>query len=174
MRGEELSQLTEQLRHGDQLSAEHVVATIMERAELAPEPKLLAHRDAIDQHFGQDSVLAICQSLARDDSAWAQATRTKLMANSPLALAISLELVRRGRSLSLADDLRLERNLVHWCFEPAWRDAHCETVEGVRALAIDKDHQPRWSPANQEDVSPQSVQAMFESPWAEHPLAQLR
>ncbi|MBB5203960.1 enoyl-CoA hydratase [Inhella inkyongensis] len=174
VRAEELPGLIEQLRHADQTSAEHVVATVMERAELAPEPQLLAHREAIDRHFGFGAMLEIKASLAGDNSEWAQQALGQLNANSPLALAISLELVRRGRNLSLAEDLRLERNLVHWCFEPAWRDAHCETLEGIRALAVDKDHQPRWSPAHSEDVSPQTVQAMFESPWAKHPLADLQ
>ena len=51
----------------------------------------------------------------------------------------------------------------------------CETVEGIRALAIDKDHLPKRLPAQLEDVSAAMVAAMFESPWpaAQHPLADL-
>jgi hypothetical protein len=32
-----------------------------------------------------------------------------------------------------------------------------ETVEGIRALAVDKDHSPRWNPAGVEEVTPDMV-----------------
>ena len=50
-----------------------------------------------------------------------------------------------------------------------------ETVEGIRALVIDKDHQPRWNPARVEDVTPDQVAAFFDSPWPAvvHPLRAL-
>jgi hypothetical protein len=37
------------------------------------------------------------------------------------------------------------------------RGAASETVEGIRALAVDKDHAPRWNPARIEDVTPAMV-----------------
>lgn len=175
VRGDELAALIDELRHRPQPSAERVVATVMERAELAPEPRFLGDRAHIDRHFSAPDMATLRASLQADLDPWAQQTLHQLAKNSPLAMAISLELVRRGRSISLAEDLRLERNLVHWCFEPAWRDAHCETVEGIRALAIDKDHAPKWQPAQIKEVSAAMVAAMFESPWpaAQHPLADL-
>jgi len=47
-----------------------------------------------------------------------------------------------------------------------------ETVEGIRALAVDKDHQPRWNPIRVEDVTPEMVAPFFVSPWPPqaHPL----
>ena len=50
-----------------------------------------------------------------------------------------------------------------------------ETVEGIRALAVDKDHTPRWNPARIEDITPDMVAPFFVSPWAaqDHPLAGL-
>ncbi len=49
-------------------------------------------------------------------------------------------------------------------------------MEGIRALAVDKDHSPRWNPARVEDVEPALVQSFFKSPWPAHahPLAALR
>jgi hypothetical protein len=37
-------------------------------------------------------------------------------------------------------------------------------VEGIRALAVDKDHSPRWNPASIEEVSDAEWQAFFDSP----------
>ena len=89
-------------------------------------------------------------------------------------LHVVLEQVRRARQLSLADDLAMARVMVHQCFylRPG---AASETVEGVRALAVDKDHQPKWNPARIEDVTPEMVAAFFESPWTPelHPMVGL-
>jgi enoyl-CoA hydratase len=53
--------------------------------------------------------------------------------------------------------------------------AQSETVEGIRALAVDKDHQPRWNPARLEDVTGDMVAPFFDSPWhdGQHPLRHL-
>ena len=82
-------------------------------------------------------------------------------------LAVTLEQVRRARHITLADDLRMERDLVRRCFtlRPG---AASETAEGIRALAVDKDHAPRWNPQRIEDVTPAMVAAFFDSPWPAH------
>jgi enoyl-CoA hydratase/carnithine racemase len=166
--------LVEALRSSAQPSAEHVVATVMERADLAPasDPKAAAER--IDRHFGEPTLAGILASLAAAGDDWARQTHELLLTRSPTMMAVTLELVRRGRKLSLADDLRLERDLVHHSFQMRGA-ARSETVEGIRALAVDKDHHPRWSPATVDEIDPAEVAAFFVSPWsrAEHPLRDL-
>ena len=47
---------------------------------------------------------------------------------------------------------------------------------GIRALAVDKDHQPAWNPTRIEDVTAtEMVEPFFVSPWAAgaHPLRHL-
>ncbi len=175
VRSEQWPSLVEELRHGDQPSAEHVVATVMERADLAPVSAPKATIDRIDRHFAQPDVAAILDSLVRADDDWTRETLATLRKRSPLMLAVTLELVRRGRKLSLADDLRLERDLVHHAFHLRGA-ARSETVEGIRALAVDKDHAPRWQPPTVAEVDPAEVAAFFVSPWAPdaHPLRDLQ
>ncbi|MGQ3050652.1 MAG: enoyl-CoA hydratase/isomerase family protein [Roseateles sp.] len=162
------------LRASPQASAEHVVATVMERADLAPaaDPKAAAER--IDRHFGEPTLAGILDSLAAAGDDWSRQTRQALLQRSPTMMAVTLELVRRSRKLSLADDLRLERDLVHHAFHLRGA-ARSETVEGIRALAVDKDHAPRWQPAAVADVDPAEVAAFFVSPWTapKHPLKDL-
>jgi enoyl-CoA hydratase len=64
--------------------------------------------------------------------------------------------------------------MVHHCFHLR-SVADSETVEGIRALAIDKDHKPNWKPARIEDVDSAEVARFFETPWApeQHPLRDL-
>ena len=66
-----------------------------------------------------------------------------LRKRSPLMLHVVLEQIRRAPQ-GLADDLRMERDMVRHCF--FLRPGQSETVEGIRALAVDKDHAPKWNP----------------------------
>lgn len=132
----------------------------------------------VDGIFGLPSVPAIMGALASAPSDWAAETAAALRKRSPLMLHVVLEQIRRARGMGLADDLRMERDLVRHCFHPAHlgRSASAsETVEGIRALAVDKDHTPRWNPARIEDVVPDMVNGFFRSPWPAwaHPLSHL-
>ena len=130
-------------------------------------------RAQIDHYFSLPTVRDIVQALEAADSDWARATAATLRRRSPLMLHVVLEQIRRARHLGLADDLRMERDIVRHCF--FLRPGQSETVEGIRALAIDKDHQPRWNPPRIEDVTPEMWQPFFESPWPTwaHPLRML-
>jgi enoyl-CoA hydratase/carnithine racemase len=128
--------------------------------------------------FAQTSVPAILAHLDQSDTEASRAAAKTLRHRSPLMLHVVLEQVRRARSMTLAEDLRMERDLVQHCFYTAHLDrsgASSETVEGIRALAVDKDHQPRWNPAGVEQVTPGMVEPFFVSPWpaGSHPLKDL-
>ena len=169
-----LPALIENLRHGEQASAEHVIASVMEHADLAP-ATTLPPQALIDRHFGQPDVAAIIASLAAADDPWSARMLAKLLQRSPLMLAVTLEQLHRARAMTLAEDLRMERDMVHQCFHLRSLPEN-ETVEGIRALVIDKDHAPRWKPSAIEAVTPAMVQAYFDSPWtpAQHPLRGLK
>lgn len=138
------------------------------RQPAAPGPAELARRRAeIDRFFGLPSVAAIVAALESDASDWATQTAALLRRRSPLLLHVTLEHIRRARHLTLAQDLRMERDMVRHCFRLR-PGAASETFEGIRALAIDKDHSPKWHPARIEDVTPEMVQAFFASPWPAH------
>jgi enoyl-CoA hydratase/carnithine racemase len=129
----------------------------------------------IEAHFGLLRVKHIIDSLEKaKDDIWAKKTAAVLRKRSPLMLHVTLEQIRKSRSMSLADDLRMERDMVHHCFHLRPGTAS-ETVEGIRALAVDKDYSPKWSPERIEDVKPGMADAFFVSPWAaeSHPLRSL-
>jgi len=130
----------------------------------------------IDAHFGLLRVKHIIDSLEKvKDDIWAQKTAAVLRKRSPLMLHVTLEQIRKARGMTLADDLRMERDMVHNCFylRPG---VASETVEGIRALAVDKDYSPQWSPERIEDVNPGMADAFFVSPWSldAHPLRSLK
>jgi hypothetical protein len=81
-------------------------------------------------------------------------------------MATTLELLRRGRYLSLADCFSLELHLDYQWFDKG------DLMEGVRALIIDKDKTPRWNPPTLAELVPARVQAFFSGfrPAAGKPL----
>ena len=125
----------------------------------------------IDRYFALDSVGAILAALEAADNAWARQTAVALRKRSPLMLHVVLAQIRRGRTLSLADDLRMERDIVRHCFHTQHlgrSGSSSETVEGIRALAVDKDQRPNWQPTVVEEVTAAMVEPFFESPWPAH------
>lgn len=132
-----------------------------------PARGLSLHEPAIDQHFSLATVEGMAASLHSAGSDWATGVLQHLQGNSPLMMKVTLRQIRMARHMGLAEVFRLERNLVRQCFALR-KGAASETVEGVRALAVDKDHQPRWNPATLVDVLPEQVDAFFEPPWPSH------
>ncbi len=125
----------------------------------------------INAFFASDTVVKIVQALEADPGDWATTTAAVLRKRSPLMLHVVLEQLRRARTMGLADDLRMERDLVRRCFNTvhlgrSGRDS--ETVEGIRALAVDKDQAPQWNPPRIEDVTAEMVAPFFVSPWPPH------
>ncbi|MNR52500.1 3-hydroxyisobutyryl-CoA hydrolase [compost metagenome] len=84
------------------------------------------------------------------------ATADLLDSRSPLAMAVTLEMLRRGRQLSLEDCFAMELHLDRQWFQ------HGDIIEGVRALIIDKDKQPRWNPPTLATLQRQRVDQFFE------------
>ena len=138
----------------------------------APQP--VRDVQQINRIFALPTVRDIISALETDASEWAQATAAVLRKRSPLMLFVVLEQIRRARNMGVAEDLRMERDMVRHCFY--LRPGQSETVEGIRALAVDKDHNPHWNPARIEEVPEDLWKAFFVSPWPahSHPLAYLK
>ncbi|MDP4910051.1 MAG: enoyl-CoA hydratase/isomerase family protein, partial [Burkholderiaceae bacterium] len=128
--------------------------------------RLAEMRELIEQHFSSNSITALMTSLLADTSEFAGKTLEILHKRSPLMMCVTLSQLRRAATMPIGDCLRMERTMVRRCFE------HGEVIEGVRALAIDKDHAPNWNPATLAEVTPAMVERFFESAWPSyaHPL----
>jgi len=114
-------------------------------------------------------VVAGIVALRADSDPWFSRAAATLAAGSPSTAALTFELLRRARHLSLADVFRMELIAALHCAQRP------DLAEGIRALLIDKDQKPRWQPPTLAEVTPEWVEGYFTSPWAtsEHPLADL-
>jgi enoyl-CoA hydratase len=116
-------------------------------AESPRDGQLAPRRGDIDRAFSAPTVEGILELLAHRPDDWARKTSAVLAQKSPKALKLTLAAIRNARSLrSLEDALTVEFRLVVRLFEDG------EFPEGVRALIVDKDRKPRWSPAGLAEV----------------------
>lgn len=158
----QLPALVEMLNATAEADTRAAVRAFAAAFQAPPGGMLAENRAAIDRHFAYGDVPAIVASLSRDSSPFAQNALEVMKKRSPLMMCVTLEQVRRGAGMSVADCLRMERTMVRRTFE------HGEILEGVRALVIDKDNAPQWNPATLEEVTPEMVARFFITAWPAH------
>jgi enoyl-CoA hydratase len=117
---------------------------------------LLAQRHWIDECFAGDTVPDIIAALRGHDAGPAIDAANLIATRSPIALAVTLEAVRRAAKLDTLEDV-LRQEFRTSC---AALRSH-DLVEGIRALLIDKDRDPKWSPATLTLCDPADVEKYF-------------
>lgn len=80
---------------------------------------------------------------------------SELELKSPLSLYITFEQLKRAKALTLEECLKMDLNLVKHFMQDK------DFYEGVRALLIDKDKQPKWQPKSLNTVDKQKIASYF-------------
>jgi enoyl-CoA hydratase len=133
------------------------VTEIIARFQIdAGAPARAAQFAKIARSFAGDNVEDIVDQLQQTGDEFAWATAAKILQKSPTSLKLALASLRRARTLATLEDcLAMEfRMAVRLAANPNF-------VEGIRAVVIEKDNAPRWSPPNLGDVHPAKVEAYF-------------
>lgn len=140
------------------IDVNQLIADVLKQHAITMENSVLeSQRECIDTYFQSDSIIRIIYNLQQDASQWCQELAFNLQQKSPLSLKITLEQLRRGKTLTLAACLKMEYTIAqHFA---AGKDFY----EGVRAQIIDKDKNPQWQPALLTAVSDDVVAAYFNS-----------
>lgn len=131
---------------------------LLQRQASAPPPsELLPRLDVLRAIAVCPTALEMRDALLTAAAAdpWFKPWATSLSQGSPTAAYLTLEYLRRAKTMSLAQVLDMDLRVTCAC-----QRAH-DFPEGVRALLIDKDRQPQWSPARFEAVDPAAVAAHF-------------
>ncbi|CAH2788583.1 MAG: Enoyl-CoA hydratase/isomerase [uncultured Caballeronia sp.] len=127
------------------------------RADAGKASDLEQNRVFIDKHFASGNGAACLKSLESATSGpegeWAAHTAAELRERSPLLIDVSLELIDRAKSSSMAETLRRDLGLTRATFD------HGDVMEGILARIVDKDNQPAWKVTRVEAVT-----RMFDSP----------
>jgi len=119
-------------------------------------PTLPAMMPDIDRCFSAESVGEIVAKLGKQGGEWADRQLAALLKLSPLAMAITLEQLRRCANRSFEDSMTIEYRMSQACMRPDH-----DFFEGVRALLIDKDQTPKWNPPTIDGVTREMVDAHF-------------
>jgi enoyl-CoA hydratase len=155
---EHFAALTEVLAQADwTAAAPHEVATrtLATFHRDAGPSALAALAPTFDRLFAHDRVEHLLEALAREPGEWAAQTHAALLRLCPTSLAVTLRLLREGRTRGYDADVEVEYRLSQ---RMALRH---DFREGVRAVLVDKDGQPRWSPATLAGVHAADVDALF-------------
>ncbi|KAF9978098.1 hypothetical protein BGZ65_007121, partial [Modicella reniformis] len=107
---------------------------------------LSEHRNAIDRCFCFNEMEDIVAALEKENTPFAAHTLKALRTMSPTSLKVTLQQVREGANLSIADCFRMEHQLGRHFLV-----GH-DFTEGVKALLIEKTLDPKWQPATIEEV----------------------
>lgn len=116
---------------------------------------LQPHIKQIEKAFGADTVEQIIKNLHNDASEWAMSTLKLLSKMSPTSLKVTLRQLQLGKTMTLRECLQMEFRLAVNCVIDS------DFKEGVRALLIDKDQQPKWRPNTIEKVTQEHVNKFF-------------
>ncbi|MET9900443.1 enoyl-CoA hydratase/isomerase family protein [Streptomyces sp. NPDC006446] len=133
-------------------------------AQPPPPAELAERREWIDACYAADTVEEIVRRLLEAGDPAAKETAEILLGNSPTAVKVTLAALRRARRLG-----GLERVLDQEYRVSCAALSSPDLVEGVRAQIIDKDRDPRWSPATLGEVTDADVERFF-APLGEREL----
>jgi enoyl-CoA hydratase/carnithine racemase len=116
-----------------------------------------------------NKIVAALVALTEHSDPWLQRAAKTLAAGSPGSARLTYTLLKRVKHLSLAEAYRVEWVAGLMCA------SHGDFAEGIRALLIDKDKQPKWNPSTLSEATEDWVEKFFTLPFAaeQHPLYRL-
>ena len=138
------------------------VAAILDELseEDVPPTRITENLKRIDRYFESDELEGILDALdegAAEGDEWAAKEAAAIRKKSPMACKVSLKMLQESPyQLHFVDEMRMEYGImVRLIHHPDFR-------EGVRALLIDKDGKPDWTPSKPEAIGERDVAKFFE------------
>ncbi len=125
-------------------------------AAARPDARIAANLDKIDRFFASDSFEDILAKLEADDGDWAAKERDTLGTKSPQTCKVALRQLKEGAAMdTFADEMRNEYRIGYHVL------VMHDFLEGVRALIVDKDNDPKWDPPAPEAVTDEWIDQIF-------------
>ena len=135
---------------------DRIESLLAEASESPPEARIAANVAAINRTFASDRYEDILAALEADGGEWAAKELATLAGKSPQACKVSMRLLAGGANRpSFADEMVQEYRVASRVVR------RHDFLEGVRALLVDKDNQPRWDPPAPEGVTEAMLDEIF-------------
>lgn len=135
------------------LSYFHVETTLDDESSF-----LVKNKESIEASFSAVSVEEIVTNLEVDNSEFGQKTIQTIHKMSPTSLKLTLEGLKRGAACeTIAQALQMEYRMATAC--ATRKDS--DFFEGVRAVLVDKDQDPKWNPDSIDCVTEEMIESFF-------------
>ena len=122
----------------------------------AGRPTLAQHQDEIAKFFAGDSVEAILAALEASDTDWAREQLKVLATKSPQTMKVAFRQLQLGaRAKDFAENMAMEYRIGARVVQ------RHDFLEGVRAVIVEKDNAPKWSPPTPSAVDEATLDAIF-------------
>jgi enoyl-CoA hydratase len=135
---------------------ERIEAILDEASAAPPQARIAAHKADIDGLFAADDFEDVIAALEANGSLWARQQLETLRTKSPQACKVTLRLLYDGaRVQDFGHEMRQEYAVATRVVQ------RHDFVEGVRALLVDKDAEPRWNPPSPDGVTQHMIDTIF-------------
>lgn len=150
---------SEKLEEAKARIAEHperIARILGELSAPTPDARIAGNADKIAKHFASDRYEDILASLDADESDWAAKERGTLGTKSPQTCKVALRQLAESEKLDdFADNMAMEYRIASRVL------TRPDFAEGVRAVIVEKTHDPKWDPATPEGVSDELIDQIF-------------
>ncbi len=116
---------------------------------------LAQHQEVIDHCFSSRSIESILATLEEAGDDWASKVAGIIKKHSPTSLKVTFAQLEKGATLDF-DQAMIQEYRMSQAFM-----AGDDFYEGIRAVLMDKDQQPKWSPGDLASVTPELVESYF-------------
>lgn len=149
------NQLIQCLVETDLPSKQAVTEIIKNFSMHVPSSELIKHKQVIESCFSYPSVEKILAALNLSTD-WCRQVAHTLKTKSPTSLKVTLQELIRGEQLDFDACMDMEYVMMQ-----QFLSSH-DFLEGVRAVLIDKDKNPKWQPSHLNEVTEDDVLHYFE------------
>eukprot|EP01080_Neovahlkampfia_damariscottae_P005197 gene5197-8803_t len=111
--------------------------------------------DQIEQTFSKESLNEIIMDLESQNTEWSKNILSTLKTMSPTSLNVVFRQIRNGKNLEFKECFSMELKIARHMM------TQNDFFEGVRALLIDKDQNPKWIPETLEEVKQEDIDLYF-------------
>lgn len=136
--------------------ADGIDAALAADATEPPPSNLVRQREWIDECYAGETALDIVAALRGHGDPAAAKAADLIETRSPISVSVALEALRRAAKLDTLEDV-LRQEYRTSCGALRSHDF----VEGIRAQVVDKDRNPKWSPASLAAVTTADVEEYF-------------
>ena len=137
-------------------SDKYIESIIAQHQDITGCDEPIENLDKINEIFSDEGGFKqLFNRLHSDNSDFGSATRKQLKSMSPLSMGVTYEAIKRGKNINLRQAFEMEFKLAQGFMN------HTEFFEGVRALLVEKDRNPKWKHNSIVDLQWSEVEEFF-------------